>query len=222
MNKEVINDLWVRAKEKGYQNTEEDFTLLLQNNQEVIDDNFSYVKSKGYTGGMENFKSLITPETLKKKVVTTTTAYPLGQENTSTTLVTGNPNQEQGTPSVSLGSIEYKQSTIKNIGERPNETTINPITEKPYNINNMMEASSLKKIQQDWDKENAKNTMGTDLSVEQQSGVEKIKEERQKDKELASKENLQSRIEKAEKIQSDIEKDALSKIRPTKENIGFC
>ena len=223
MEVQLLKDLLATAIEDNY-----DWDTIMPKFPELKDVDTQLLKDYAATAIEDNYDySVINskfPEffgdSLKKKVVTTTTAYPLGQENTSTTLVTGNPNQEQGTPSVSLGSTEYKPSTIKDIGERPNETTINQITEKPYNINNMMEAASLKKIQQDWDKENAKNTLGTELSVDQQSGVEKIKEERQKDKELASKENLQSRIEKAEKIQSDIEKDALSKTRPTKESIN--
>ena len=223
MEVQLLKNLLATAIEDNY-----DWDTIMPKFPQLKDVDTQLLKDYAATAIEDNYDySVINPkfpeffgDSLKKKVVTTTTAYPLGQENTSTTLVTGNPNQEQGTPSVSLGSTEYKPSTIKDIGERPNETTINPITEKPYNINNMMEAASLKKIQQDWDKENAKNTLGTELSVEQQYGVKKIKEERQKDKELASKENLQSRIRKSRKIQSDIEKDALSKTRPTKESIN--
>ena len=223
MEVQLLKNLLATAIEDNY-----DWDTIMPKFPQLKDVDTQLLKDYAATAIEDNYDySVINPkfpeffgDSLKKKVVTTTTAYPLGQENTSTTLVTGNPNQEQGTPSVSLGSTEYKPSTIKDIGERPNETTINQITGKPYNINNTMEAASLKKIQQDWDKENAKNTLGRELSVDQQSGVEKIKEERQKDKELSSKENLQSRIQKAEKIQSDIEKDALSKIRPTKESIN--
>ena len=59
MNEEVINDLFSRAKSKGYSKGIEDFKLLLSNNDEVFNDNFEYVQSKGYKKSIEEFSILV-------------------------------------------------------------------------------------------------------------------------------------------------------------------
>ena len=59
MDEEVINDLFSRAKSKGYSKGIEDFKLLLSNDDEVFNDNFSYVQSKGYKKNTEEFSALV-------------------------------------------------------------------------------------------------------------------------------------------------------------------
>jgi len=72
MDEEVINDLYSRAKSKGYSKGREDFVKLLHNDSEVINDSYSYVKSKGYGKDINSFYNLIgkvekEPSTQKKK-----------------------------------------------------------------------------------------------------------------------------------------------------------
>jgi hypothetical protein len=74
MDEEVINDLYSRAKSKGYSKGREDFVKLLHNDSEVINDSYSYVKSKGYGKDINSFYNLIgkvetEPSTQKKKFV---------------------------------------------------------------------------------------------------------------------------------------------------------
>lgn len=74
MDEEVINDLYSRAKSKGYSKSREDFVKLLHNDSEVINDSYSYVKSKGYGKDINSFYNLIgkvetEPSTQKKKFV---------------------------------------------------------------------------------------------------------------------------------------------------------
>ena len=59
MDEEVINDLFSRAKSKGYSKGIEDFKLLLSNDDEVFNDNFEYVQSKGYKKSIEEFSILV-------------------------------------------------------------------------------------------------------------------------------------------------------------------
>jgi predicted GNAT family acetyltransferase len=59
MDEEVINDLFLRAKSKGYLKGIEDFKLLLSNDDEVFNDNFKYVQSKGYKKSIEEFSILV-------------------------------------------------------------------------------------------------------------------------------------------------------------------
>lgn len=59
MDEEVINDLYSRAKSKGYSKSREEFVNLLHNDSEVVNDSYSYVKSKGYGKDINSFNSLI-------------------------------------------------------------------------------------------------------------------------------------------------------------------
>jgi hypothetical protein len=59
MDEEVINDLYSRAKSKGYQKNREEFIKLLHNDSEVMNDMYSYVKAKGYKKDINSFSSLV-------------------------------------------------------------------------------------------------------------------------------------------------------------------
>jgi len=59
MDEEVINDLYSRAKSKGYQKNRDEFVKLLHSDSEVLNDMYSYVKSKGYKKDINSFNSLI-------------------------------------------------------------------------------------------------------------------------------------------------------------------
>jgi uncharacterized protein YbjQ (UPF0145 family) len=59
MDEWVINDLYERAKSKGYKKSLDEFKTLLYNDQGVFDDMYGYVQSKGYKKGTEEFSTLI-------------------------------------------------------------------------------------------------------------------------------------------------------------------
>jgi hypothetical protein len=59
MDEEVINDLYSRAKSKGYQKNRDEFVKLLHSDSEVLNDMYSYVKGKGYKKDINSFNSLI-------------------------------------------------------------------------------------------------------------------------------------------------------------------
>ena len=47
MDQEVLQDLYERAKSKGYSKSIQEFQQLISSDNEVLNDNFEYVKSKG-------------------------------------------------------------------------------------------------------------------------------------------------------------------------------
>jgi len=59
MDEEVINDLYSRAKSKGYQKSRDEFVNLLHKDSDVLKDMYSYVKDKGYNKDINSFESLI-------------------------------------------------------------------------------------------------------------------------------------------------------------------
>lgn len=59
MDEWVINDLYERAKSKGYKKSLDEFKTLLYTDQGVFDDMYGYVQSKGYKKGTEEFSTLI-------------------------------------------------------------------------------------------------------------------------------------------------------------------
>ena len=71
MDEEVINDLYNRARSKGYKKSLDEFISLLHSDQEVFDDMYGYVQSKGYKKGTEDFSALIgkTQSTQQQPVV---------------------------------------------------------------------------------------------------------------------------------------------------------
>ena len=64
MDPEVLEDLYRRAKEKGYPKSIEDFQSLLNSDEEVLNDNFQYVKSKGYPKSISEFALLVEKKNL--------------------------------------------------------------------------------------------------------------------------------------------------------------
>lgn len=59
MNEKVLQDLYNRAKSKGYNKDINQFKELLKTNDNVLNDNYEYVKSKGYNKKQDDFKSLL-------------------------------------------------------------------------------------------------------------------------------------------------------------------
>ncbi len=59
MDEQVIQDLYNRARGKGYTKGIEDFKILLATDNEVVDDNYSYVRSQGYRKSREEFLTLV-------------------------------------------------------------------------------------------------------------------------------------------------------------------
>ena len=64
MDPEVLEDLYRRAKKKGYPKSIEDFQSLLNSDEEVLNDNFQYVKSKGYPKSISEFALLVEKKNL--------------------------------------------------------------------------------------------------------------------------------------------------------------
>ena len=58
MDKEVLQDLYDRAKSKGYSKSIEEFEQLIGSDQDVLNDNFEYVQSKGYKKDINSFSTL--------------------------------------------------------------------------------------------------------------------------------------------------------------------
>jgi hypothetical protein len=59
MDKEVISDLYNRAKSLGYTKDESSFVNLLHSDEEVFNDMYNYVKSQGYQKDEASFSNLI-------------------------------------------------------------------------------------------------------------------------------------------------------------------
>ena len=96
MDPEVLQDLYNRAKSKGYTKTIEDFKALINSDQDVLNDNFNYVKSKGYGKDISEFSILVG---VKKKE----NLEPISQEE-----VTESSTQMEETPGSSDG-LEVKE-----------------------------------------------------------------------------------------------------------------
>lgn len=107
MNEQIIDDLYNRAKSKGYNRSRDEFVSLLHSNQEVFNDNYTFVRSKGYKDSEDKFSTLIgknaaQPEEVKKKEIQVQkpiqNATELPLEGTSSELQkpTQKPENEQG------------------------------------------------------------------------------------------------------------------------------
>jgi hypothetical protein len=59
MDEEVINDLYSRAKSKGYTKNRDEFVKLLHSDSDVLNDMYSYVKGKGYGKDINSFSNLV-------------------------------------------------------------------------------------------------------------------------------------------------------------------
>ena len=59
MDEQVIDDLYARAKSKGYKKGRLDFIQLIQSDEDVFNDMYQYVQSKGYKKDSQDFSSLI-------------------------------------------------------------------------------------------------------------------------------------------------------------------
>ena len=59
MDEEVINDLYSRAKSKGYTKNRDEFVKLLHSDSDVLNDMYSYVKDKGYNKDINSFSNLV-------------------------------------------------------------------------------------------------------------------------------------------------------------------
>ena len=93
MNEKVIQDLYLRAKGKGYKKSVDDFRLLLATNKEVFEDAYSYVVENGYSKPRDQFAGLVGS---KKKETTELPSTPSIDAGLSAT-----PSMETPKPSVS-------------------------------------------------------------------------------------------------------------------------
>ena len=171
MNEKQLFELAVK---NGYTKGINEFRALMSSNKKAVDDMFKIAKANGYTKKINDFTTFVgfggkkkkVVTTTTRKVVTTTTVSPSEQRNINTTSDTevqyqapplGSSdiisNQEE-TPDFSSELLKKKPKLNVKLDAppRPTDESMNPITKKPYNINNMMEAASLKAAQKEWDK----------------------------------------------------------------------
>ena len=87
MDKEVLQDLYDRAKSKGYGKSIEEFEQLIGSDQEVLNDNFEYVQSKGYKKNIDSFSTLVGYGEKKNQVVTPSNGEEVLTESTTETEV---------------------------------------------------------------------------------------------------------------------------------------
>ena len=87
MDKEVLQDLYDRAKSQGYSKSIEEFEKLIGSDQEVLDDNFEYVKSKGYGKDISEFSTLVGFGEKKNPIVTPSDGEEVLTESTTETEV---------------------------------------------------------------------------------------------------------------------------------------
>jgi len=102
MDEQVIQDLYNRARGKGYLKGIEDFKNLLATDDEVVDDNYRYVKSKGYTKSRDEFLILVgvsgqTQPTVTETVTETVVEEPKKKED----IATESPSTLEEQPSLS-------------------------------------------------------------------------------------------------------------------------
>ena len=76
MNEKALQRLFELAKQDGYVNTIEDFTLLLSNNEEAASTMFNLAMNDGYEKSFEEFSTLV-GFVKKKKKNEITTPLPL-------------------------------------------------------------------------------------------------------------------------------------------------
>ena len=88
MDPEVLQDLYERAKSKGYSKTIEEFSQLIGSDQEVLDDNFDYVKTKGYSKDISEFSKLVGFGEKKNPIVTPSNGEVVITDSTTETEVT--------------------------------------------------------------------------------------------------------------------------------------
>ena len=67
MNEKALQRLFELAKQDGYVNTFEDFTLLLSNNEEAASTMFNLAMNDGYEKSFEEFSTLVGFVKKKKK-----------------------------------------------------------------------------------------------------------------------------------------------------------
>ncbi len=107
MNEQVIDDLYNRAKSKGFAYSRDEFVAILHSNKDVFNDNYSYVKSKGYPSDENEFSTLIgkgaaQPEEVKKKgiqppkPIQNATELPLAGTSSESQKPAQEPENEQG------------------------------------------------------------------------------------------------------------------------------
>ena len=88
MDKEVLQDLYDRAKSKGYSKSIEEFEQLIGSDQDVLNDNFEYVQSKGYKKDINSFSTLVGYGEKKNQVDTLSTSNEVVTESTTETETT--------------------------------------------------------------------------------------------------------------------------------------
>ena len=183
---------------QGYKGDINDYKELLNTNSSALEKTHEYFVSQGYKGSEEDLSDLFG---LKKKDESqpisqeedTDVVIEDVQENIGTSessekevdvdavveedvITDGSPKiqeQDRGIEETKDLNLEgLKIPTPENV--RPTNESINPLTGNSYNINNMMEAASLKVAQEEWDK---KYGVTTAQSEENIAGLEAAKEQ---------------------------------------------
>ncbi len=144
MDQEVLQDLYERAKSKGYSKSIQEFQQLISSDDEVLNDNFEYVKSKGYTKDISDFSMLVgfgekknsndtSDSNLETEVTESTieTESQPGSLDSSVEEKTQTPNQEDtGVPEdVELPEeVEYLQDDLNSLMQvdTATESSLNP------------------------------------------------------------------------------------------------
>lgn len=117
MDQEVLQDLYDRAKSKGYSKSIEEFQQLISSDNEVLNDNFEYVKSKGYAKDISDFSVLVgfgekknsnsTSEEVVTESTTETEASPSSLDSSSTI------------PSIEIPPVEQEEEIEISIPDAP-------------------------------------------------------------------------------------------------------
>jgi len=112
MDQEVLQDLYDRAKSKGYSKSIEEFQQLISSDNEVLNDNFEYVKSKGYAKDISDFSVLVGFGEKKNQVVTPSDVVEDVMESTTETEITPGSLDSSGQPPIEIPIVEEEEEIV--------------------------------------------------------------------------------------------------------------
>ena len=112
MDKEVLQDLYDRAKSKGYSKSIEEFEQLIGSDQDVLNDNFDYVQSKGYKKDINSFSTLVGYGEKKNQVVTPSNVVEEVTESTTETEITPGSLDSSGQPPIEIPIVEEEEEIV--------------------------------------------------------------------------------------------------------------
>jgi hypothetical protein len=140
MDEEVINDLYNRAKSKGYTKSRDEFVGLLHKDNEVFNDMYSYVKSKGYKKDANSFSNLVgkkQEEPLKKK---SSLESPELQERQTATTELPSVDGSLDTPVIDKKKFSLTAEDLKQIGKKqPTDMSGKPLLPSPDKAKGFLE-----------------------------------------------------------------------------------